>query len=138
MARNPWARQGLSARNAWILSLEIGLRRGILMTMQAAPERRDTSDPAEFGQVLQFRGRPTTMLSASGADNALARYEQEPEVPIDDRQRMLMNMIAVAIVIVLISAGVWIADTISVTVRAQDCALQGRSNCAPIEAPARQ
>ena len=46
---------------------------------------------------------------------------------------MLMNMIAAAIVVLLIGAGVWIADTISISVKIQDCALQGRTNCAPIE-----
>jgi hypothetical protein len=118
------------------------------MIMQAAPERRESSPRDEFGQVLPFRRRPSLTLTvapaarphepASGADNDFVRYEQEQDELIDDRQRMLMNAIATAIVIVLISAGVWIADTISVTVKAQDCALQGRSNCAPIELPARQ
>jgi hypothetical protein len=122
------------------------------MTMQVvAPGRREASSPGKFGQVLQFRRRPDPSLypiltaepaalplrPETSADNDFARYEQEHEEPIDYRQRMLMNMIAVAIVIVLISSGVWIADTISVSVKAQDCALQGRTNCAPIEAPAR-
>src|ERR1700722_17902475 len=101
MARNPWFRQGLSARNAWILPLEIGRRRSILVPMQAAPDRREASDPGEFGQVLQFRRRPdpspypilTAEPSASplrpenGVDNDFARYEQEHEEPIDYRQR---------------------------------------------------
>jgi hypothetical protein len=113
--------------------------------MQAAPDRREANTD-EFGQVLPFRRRPSLSVASaaspqqpgSGADNDFARYEQDQEEPIDDRQRMLMNMIGAAIVIVLISAGVWIADTISVTARDQDCALQGRTNCAPFETPARQ
>jgi hypothetical protein len=112
------------------------------MVMQAAPDRSESGRTDQFGQVLPFRRRPSLTLAqphqpANAADDAFARYEQEQEEPLDDRQRMLMNAIAAAIVIVLISAGVWIADTISVTVKAQDCALQGRSNCAPIETPAR-
>jgi hypothetical protein len=116
--------------------------------MQAAPDRRETRHTDEFGQVLQFRRRPGPILTAapaisprapaSGPDNDFGRYEQEQEEPIDDRQRMLMNMIAVAIVILLISVGVWIADTISFSVKAQDCALQGRTNCAPIDVSARE
>ena len=48
----------------------------------------------------------------------------------------LLNLaFTVVIVSVLISAGVWIADTIAVMQKAQDCALQGRQNCAPIEVP---
>ena len=67
----------------------------------------------------------------------LAQYEQEQDDrPIDYRRRMLMNMIAIAIVTLLVGAGVWIADTITDLERDQDCVLQGRGNCAPIEAPA--
>ncbi len=88
--------------------------------------------------MLAFRRAASAHEPASGADNAFARYEQEQEEPIDDRQRMLMNTIAAGIVILLVSAGVWIADTISVSVKDQDCALQGRSNCAPIEVPAQR
>jgi len=116
--------------------------------MQAVPDRKEFRHTDEFGQVLQFRRRPSPALTVapaarphlpgSGADNDFARYEQEQEEPIDDRQRMLMNMIAVAIVILLISSGVWIADAISITGKDQDCALQGRTNCAPIEIPARR
>ena len=115
--------------------------------MHDRPGARDTD---EFGQVLPFRRRPNRLtlaavpaarleaeprVAGSGAGNDFARYEQEREEPIDYRQRMLMNMIAAAIVILLISSGVWIADTISATERIQNCALQGRTNCAPIEAP---
>jgi hypothetical protein len=32
---------------------------------------------------------------------------------------------------------VWIADTISATGKLEDCALQGRTNCAPIDMPER-
>jgi hypothetical protein len=95
----------------------------------------------ESGQVLPFQRRrqpPSLVSSASpparqNADDDFARYEQEREERIDDRQRMRMNMIAAAIVVVLIGTGVWIADTISVTGKLEDCALQGRTNCAPID-----
>ena len=64
----------------------------------------------------------------------LASFEEE-DGHIDYRHRMIMNVIAVVIMSVLISAGVWIADTIAAMQKAQDCALQGRQNCAPIEVP---
>jgi hypothetical protein len=48
---------------------------------------------------------------------------------------MIMNVIALAIVTLLVGLGVWIADTISDLQREQDCLMQGRSNCAPIEVP---
>lgn len=94
----------------------------------------------EFGQVLPFRQRakPLTLVAAPpSADDDFARYEQDREERIDDRQRMRMNMIAAAIVVVLIGTGVWLADTISATSKLEDCALQGRTNCALIEVPAR-
>jgi hypothetical protein len=117
--------------------------------MQVAPQRPAPRKPEEFGQVLQFPRRPGLAPSAargsadpaaidSDAEDAddLARYEQEQDEPIDYRQRMLMNAIASAIVVLLIGAGVWIADTIAAMDRDQDCVMQGRGNCAPLEASA--
>ena len=113
--------------------------------------RPDPKRTDEFGQVLAFRRRPEQALvsaspapaSTTGPDDSetgladdLAQYEQEQDEPVDYRQRTLMNMIAIAIVTVLVGAGVWIADTITDLERDQDCVLQGRGNCAPIETPA--
>jgi hypothetical protein len=47
-------------------------------------------------------------------------------------------MIAVMIVSLLVGAGVWIADTIADMQKIQDCTLQGRQNCAPIEVPVKK
>jgi hypothetical protein len=38
----------------------------------------------------------------------------------------------------LVGAGVWLADTIADMQKIQDCTLQGRQNCAPIEVPAKR
>lgn len=46
-----------------------------------------------------------------------------------------MNVIALAIVTLLLGAGVWIADTITDLQRDQDCVMQGRVNCVPIDLP---
>jgi hypothetical protein len=98
------------------------------------------------GQILSFQlrrrlGMPTPRhapVTPDGNDaepvDDLAAFEEE-DGNIDYRHRMLMNVIAVVIVSVLISAGVWIADTIAAMQKVQDCALQGRQNCAPIEVP---
>jgi hypothetical protein len=102
-------------------------------------------------QVLQFRPRARPLerpLSASpslaneSVDhegrllNELTRYEQDVEdEPINYRHRMLMNVMAVVVVTVLVGVGVWLADTIAEMERKQDCVLQGRQNCAPIEIP---
>lgn len=106
--------------------------------MQVAPKRPDSRQADEFGQVLHFpRRRPGPPLrgEAEPADD-LARYEEDLDEPVDYRRRMLMNVIAVAIVTLLVGAGVWIADSIADMQKDQDCIMQGRANCAPLETPA--
>jgi hypothetical protein len=111
------------------------------MQNQPAQDLRKSAD------VLPFRRRPppkplaiasvhgVTVSGQQGyrAHDDLARYEQDRDEPINERQRMLMNLIAVGIVVTLITVGVWIADTIQIAVKQEDCLLQGRTNCAPIE-----
>jgi hypothetical protein len=70
---------------------------------------------------------------AEPADH-LAEFE-DADRNIDYGRRMLINVIAVVIVALLVGFGVWIADTITDTQKAQDCALQGRQNCNPIAVP---
>jgi len=115
----------------------------------------ETTEPEvtyHSAQVLQFRPRArlperpyaaSPSLANGGVDHEsqllddLARYEQDAEdEPINYRHRMLMNVMAVVVVTVLVGIGVWLADTIAEMERKQDCVLQGRQNCAPIEIPA--
>ena len=116
---------------------------------QAAKSRRDRHDASAFGQVLPFRrpGQPMPVLStqpansdAADADTELlddlAEYEQDQDEIVDYRQRTVMNVIALAVIAFLVSTGVWFADTIAAMERDQDCVMQGRVNCAPIELPA--
>jgi hypothetical protein len=103
---------------------------------QNQPEQKQAEST---GQVVHFRPRrrPIQPLFPGPADTAadddLAQYEQDEK--INYRQRMLMNVIAVVIVTLLVGIGVWIADTIAEMEKDQDCLLQGRGNCAPIEVP---
>jgi hypothetical protein len=101
---------------------------------QDRPHAQSIHEPA---RVLRFRPRPAARRRGApdpaddlDADNDLARYEEDLG---DDRRRMLMNAIAIAVLILLIVFGVWIADTIAEMEKDQDCVLQGRANCAPIE-----
>jgi hypothetical protein len=82
---------------------------------------------------------PRPVVTAGEAEplDDLAQYEQE-DLHINYRHRMLMNVMAVMIVSVLVGVGVWIADTIEDMEKAQDCVMQGRQNCAPIELPAQR
>jgi hypothetical protein len=107
-----------------------------------APERPNQPEVAPSGQVLKFRLpgraiRQAALRTVRPAHNDeavddLAQYEQE-DTNVNYPRRMLMNVIAAGIVVILIGLGVWIADTISDMQRAQDCVMQGRQNCAPIE-----
>jgi hypothetical protein len=103
-------------------------------------------DARPTAQILQFRPRErpgdhagTSPANATEPESALLddleQYEQdrEDDENINYPQRMLMNVIAVAVVTFLIGVGVWLADTITNMEREQDCVLQGRQNCAPIE-----
>jgi hypothetical protein len=100
----------------------------------------------ELGKVLPFtlRRRASAAVSrqpqhrptAEDSDD-LAAFEEEDR-HIDYRQRTLMNVIAVIIVTLLITVGVWIADTIAAMQKVQDCTLQGRQNCAPIQLPVKK
>lgn len=122
-------------------------RRGLSLSMmrssKAIIERSDRRQAGPFGQVLKFEprqpGKPTlASVTAQPIDDDLddfARFEKEHDEPIDYRHRAIMNLIAVAILILLVGLGVWIADTIADLQREQDCLMQGRSNCAPIEMP---
>jgi hypothetical protein len=111
--------------------------------MQVAPKSSEPRHAGKFGQVLQFPQRrlDTSEFTVPGAHTGdsnladdLARYELEDE-PVNYRQRALMNFIAVVIVTLLVASGVWIADTIMGVGRTQECVMQGRMNCAPIEVP---
>jgi hypothetical protein len=98
------------------------------------------------GRILRFRQRGASPFgryfrraeTAPARDpggapiDDLARYERSDEAD-DYRHRMMMNALSVLVVALLIGAGVWIANTMAEMRRNQDCFLQGRKNCTPIE-----
>jgi hypothetical protein len=112
-----------------------------------AQDKSDRDGTPHVAQVLQFRPRqratePNRSVQAAETPDHeflpddLAAYEQDrDDEPVNYTQRMLMNVIAIGIVCLLIGVGVWLADTIAEMQRDQDCVLQGRQNCAPIEVP---
>ena len=112
---------------------------------QAALSQPDPRQADGFGQVVPFRrpnqapSLPATALDEADVDD-LAPFEQDRAEPepeeVDYRHRMFMNVVALGVVTLLVSTGVWLADTIAGMERDQDCVMQGRFNCAPIESPA--
>ena len=63
----------------------------------------------------------------------LAKYESS--APDDYRHRMLMNLAAAVVTILLVIAGIWIANTMAKMRKDQDCVLTGRRGCTPVDVP---
>ena len=60
-----------------------------------------------------------------------------PEPPDDQRNRSVENMVMLGFLVLLVAAGIWLLGTMADVRKAQDCAAQGRRNCATIEVPGR-
>lgn len=81
---------------------------------------------------LPFARRP----APPPAVKDLAGYEGGVEdAPDEYRHRMTMNGLAAVVLVALMAAGWWIADTMAGLRKTQDCALSGRKNCEKIEVP---
>ncbi len=80
-------------------------------------------------QVLRF---PGVRKPRPKPDN-LAPYSGPPESDADYRQRMLVNGAVLLVVLALIGAALWLADTMATMRRNQDCVLSGRSGCTRVD-----
>jgi hypothetical protein len=60
-----------------------------------------------------------------------------PEPPQDEGNRAVENAVLVGFLVVLVAAGIWLLGTMTDIRKVQDCAAQGRRNCATIEVPDR-
>jgi hypothetical protein len=60
-----------------------------------------------------------------------------PEPPEDQGNRAVENAVLVGFLVVLVAAGIWLLGTMADIRKVQDCAAQGRRNCATIEVPNR-
>jgi hypothetical protein len=99
----------------------------------------------ERGRVLRFRPRGASAWSGwhrspqpteQAEVDDLAEYERS-DSDDDYRHRMIMNLLALAVTVMLIISGVWLTNKIMEVRKEQDCYLSGRRNCAPIEVPTR-
>lgn len=106
--------------------------------MPEQPEARVRSihPNQESGRVVPFR--PRSRLSGPNLRFSPVNDLRQYEITRDDdfRHRMMMNMIAVAIVLVLIACGLWLTEAMVKVRKDQDCVLSGRSNCFAIKVPA--
>jgi hypothetical protein len=60
---------------------------------------------------------------------------QQP--PEDEGNRAVENAVMLGFFAVVVAAGIWLLATMADVRKAQDCAGQGRRNCAAIDVPAR-
>jgi hypothetical protein len=54
-----------------------------------------------------------------------------------ERERRLANIVLLLVFVVLVGAGIWLANAMFDQRALEDCLAQGRRNCAPIETPGR-
>ena len=60
-----------------------------------------------------------------------------PEPPEDQGNRNVENALLLGFFVVLVAVGIWLLATMADVRKVQDCAAQGRRNCAAIEVPER-
>jgi hypothetical protein len=63
--------------------------------------------------------------------------DEKREPPEDERHRGIENAVLLGFFVVLVACGIWLLGTMADVRKAQDCAAQGRRNCAIIDVPAR-
>ena len=87
------------------------------------------------GRILRFRPRGSSFvrpLPQPSPVEDLGKYEGR-NVPDDYRHRMKMNFAGLVATIVLIAAGIWLANTLVQIRKNEECMLSGRRGCIPLE-----
>ena len=67
----------------------------------------------------------------------MAEKDEAAPEPQEEGNRAVENAVLLAFLVVVVAAGVWLLGTMAELRKAQDCAAQGRRNCATIEIPGR-
>ena len=70
-------------------------------------------------------------------DVAMIEEEEKQPPPEDQGNRAVENAVMLGFFAVLVVAGIWLLSTMADIRKVQDCAAQGRRNCATIDVPAR-
>jgi hypothetical protein len=63
--------------------------------------------------------------------------EERDKPPPDEGNRSVENAVMIGFFAVLVAAGVWLLGSMADLRKVQDCAAQGRRNCASIDVPER-
>ena len=91
------------------------------------------SSSDDDGRVVSFRrGRPVAKPPEPPPVEDLSKYHGK-ESKEEYRERMIVNVVAFAFIVALVGAGLWLADTMALMKKNDDCLSSGRRNCAPIE-----
>jgi hypothetical protein len=91
------------------------------------------------GRVLPFRRRGSLFAINRPRPSPVQDLEQfeRTEGEDDYRHRMVMNGMALLVTVLLIAGGIWIANSMALMRKNQDCVLSGKRNCnPPVEIPA--
>jgi hypothetical protein len=56
---------------------------------------------------------------------------------LEDRERIVTNIVLLFILVALVAIGVWLSNALLDARRADECISSGRRNCNPIELPPR-
>jgi hypothetical protein len=62
---------------------------------------------------------------------------ERKQEPPEEGNRGIENAVLLGFFVVLVAAGIWLLGTMADVRKAQDCAGQGRRNCATIDVPSR-
>ena len=103
-----------------------------------------TSPSPDSSRIIRFRPRaaspnlwrwPASRAKPGAPPVADVTKYQHPPGQDDYRHRMTMNVLALAVTIILVLVGVWLAVSIAEMRKNQDCYLQGGRNCDQLSIP---
>jgi hypothetical protein len=120
-------------------------RRGCYIDLRVSKmsSQGPSQNDEEKGRVLPFRPRKPHSW------NEHLRLRDRLRSPVEDlskysrdrgednfHHRMKVNMLAFAVLALIVACGIWLANTMAEMTKNQDCVLTGRTNCSPIRVPA--
>ena len=99
----------------------------------------DTPPNEPERRVVPFRRRGSLFTLNRPRPSPVQNLEKFERTDGEDdyRHRMTMNALAAVVIVLLIGGGIWIANSMAMIRKNQDCVLSGKRNCnPPVEIPA--